>query len=119
VKIVEELEPMEGPSASRTEEGEGPDNGGSPEEDVKVGAVKTVKAVRKNPAEKEAPGGNEAPTVDEPKDIEKQGSKTPLKKKPVSVNQDPDDIPMEVVKPKDENKDKDGTKPNGQFSLDW
>ncbi len=123
VKIVEELEPMEGPSTSRTEKGKGPDTGGSTEEEVK-GAVKAVEAVKKSSPEKEAPGGNEAPSeksVDEPKDIEKTDSKTPLKKKPVGVSQDPDDIPMEVVKPKEENKDKDkdGTKPNGQFSLDW
>ena len=48
VKIVEELEPMEGPSTSRTEEGKGPDTGESTVEEVKVGAVKAVKAVKKS-----------------------------------------------------------------------
>ena len=33
--------------------------------------------------------------------------------------QDPDDIPMEVIKPQEEKKNKDEPKTNGQFSLDW
>ena len=36
--------------------------------------------------------------------------------------QDPDEVPLEIVKPKEGKKgddDEDDSKPNGQFSLEW
>ena len=43
-------------------------------------------------------------------------------KKPLPVKQDPDDVPMEVIKPKEEKKssaDDDHKDPGGQFTLEW
>ncbi len=71
---------------------------------------KKCRPLRKKPAEKEAPAEKKAPA----------GKKAP-EKATDSPKQNPDDIPLEVVKPKEEkkDKDKDGLKSNGQFSLDW
>ena len=63
------------------------------------------------PVDKNASTGKE--TVESPK---KSG------KSAIRSKQDPDDVPMEVIKPDEEKKanpNKDQGKPNGQFSLEW
>lgn len=48
----------------------------------------------------------------------KQKAEIP-KKEDAATKQNPDDIPMEVVKPKEDKKDKDRSDPSGQFTLEW
>ncbi|MFO7670015.1 MAG: DNA gyrase/topoisomerase IV subunit A [Bacteroidales bacterium] len=109
VKIVEELEPLEGPSTTQSEA-----------ETVSA----TEKTVKPEPAKKE-PGAVETKNATKPSEKKssevppaKQKAETP-KKEGAATKQNPDDIPMEVVKPKEDKKDKDRSDPNGQFTLEW
>ncbi|MEN8229935.1 MAG: hypothetical protein ABFS38_17375, partial [Bacteroidota bacterium] len=92
----------------------------TPEKKAPEKIAPTKKAPEKKVSEKKAP---EKATKEEKKSAGKPTkkviSKDPGKPK---TKQDPNDVPMEVVKPKEEQKrddPDDNSESNGQFSLDW
>ncbi|MDX2431785.1 MAG: DNA gyrase/topoisomerase IV subunit A [Bacteroides sp.] len=116
VKIVEELEPMEGPTSQND----------GPEESVKsVKPIKPIKPKEEAPAEKKVSVEKKTPAEKKAPVEKKAAKKKAPEKEGNTPKQNPEDIPMEVIKPKEENKDKDkdedkdDTEPNGQFSLGW
>ncbi|MCP4312167.1 MAG: DNA gyrase/topoisomerase IV subunit A [Bacteroidetes bacterium] len=133
VKVVEELEPMEVIS-----KGGEPDIMETPHEEEEIVLLEEKKAkekVKDKPVEKKAVKARPKPKAKEEKaaKVKKDApKKEPPKKKPpkkespkkpdATPKQNPDDVPMEVVKPKEEKKDDnqdDQSEPNGQFSLEW
>ncbi len=85
----------------------------------------TTKEEVKKPAQKKKPADKKEP----PKEAGKKESasketakKKAPKKEEAPPRQDPDDVPLEVVKPKEEPKGSEGDdkkESNGQFSLEW
>jgi len=85
--------------------------------------VKVIQELTPEGTEDQKP---EAPKPKAPKAPAKKAKKTPVKKsaplKPKEAKQDPDDVPLEVVKPKEEKKSSDDDEKKdsaGQFSLEW
>lgn len=131
VKIVEELEPMEGPVNTEEETPvvevleqipEQTPEQAPPIEKAPPSKKPTPakKATSKKAPPKEAPV-KEKKVPAEKKAAPKKKAASKKKKAASAPKQNPDDIPMEVVKPKEDkkDKDKDDSEPNGQFSLDW
>ncbi len=106
VKVVEELAPMEKPVPEV-----------SPEEPAPPAAKATPKP-EKGPQEvKSGPKKEEKPKKEAGKSTKKKAVVKPDKE---NLKVDPNDVPLEVVKPKEEStQEKDKKGPNGQFSLDW
>ncbi len=145
VKIVKELEPLEENKA--VEAGKEVEEVKEGEEGKEVEEVKEVKEVKegeeveevvdapkkeiitkkKATPKKEAVTKKEALKKETPSkkeaDPKKEDAKKESPKKPdTTPKQNPDDIPMEVVKPKEGKKgddQDDHSEPNGQFSLEW
>jgi topoisomerase-4 subunit A len=110
VKVIEELQPKNTPS----EEVDPEQKEDSPV-DVKV---------KKPKPEKDLPEKKIPPAAVPEKETTpvKKASKS-TKTGPAKQKQDPDEVPLEIVKPKENKKggddhDEDG-KPNGQFTLEW
>ncbi len=135
VKIIEELQPLEtegiqqakDPSAKETATEEIP----AVKPQVKEPQAEKdpeKKTAEKKIAQKKTTGQKtpkkstrkKAPVKKSPKKKSGGNGEKPSPQKP--VKQDPDDVPLEIVKPKEEKKGDDPgdtKKPNGQFSLDW
>lgn len=141
VKVIEEIIPEGGleaqipdPPSPKPEEPKAKES--KPEEPKgKAPAPKTTsKSAPKKPTKEPTEEATKKPSKGAAKEPAKKDAKKPTKKtagakpapeKPATPKQDPDDVPMEVVKPKEgkgeeEDKDSDDKKdPGGQFSLDW
>jgi topoisomerase-4 subunit A len=105
VKVIEELEPQQLPDRSAKE---GPVEDGAADETGAMVSSEKEKPQKKQPVKKE-PVKKEPDKKDPPQDG-------------ANSRQDPDEVPLEIVKPKEEKEDKgkkqkDGS--NGQFSLEW
>lgn len=116
VKVIEELEPLEGVTNPHPEES-------TAEPEKSKTPPPAVKATSTSPKP-----GKKVPESKAKKTPESKSKKAPEKKKePKPEKQDPDEVPLEIIKPKEEAKkeeakskdpdDKHGS--NGQFTLEW
>ncbi|MFH0757626.1 MAG: DNA gyrase/topoisomerase IV subunit A [Bacteroidota bacterium] len=118
VKVVQELEPLEVQSSQSPE----PAEVQSAQSPV-LSAQSSVPSAKKEPP-KEA-GKTESAPKETPKKVpvkKEAVKKEAVKKEAPMAKQVPDDVPLEVVKPKEEQKKDDNNdkiEPNGQFSLEW
>jgi topoisomerase-4 subunit A len=122
VKVIQELTPVEDEDAL-------PDRQEEVIPETEVPKPEAKKPEAKKPEEKKPKAKQAAAKAQKapgPKAASKKGEKAPAKKaapkKPAAGKQDPEDVPLEVVKPKEEKKDtgKDDQKDSeGQFTLEW
>lgn len=105
LKIVKELEPLEANKPQAKVQEDDPEPPPPVETPVAAETPKKKEVLpKKDPAKKETP------------------KKESPKKPDTTPKQNPEDVPMEVVKPKEENKgddQDDDSESNGQFSLEW
>ncbi len=125
VKVIEELGPMEGSgekTPSETPPGKSvPGEMGTSPAAAEKGTKAPAKETKAPAKDKTPVKGTKAPAKDKAP-VKKTGVKPGSGAKQQPVQQDPDDIPLEIVKPKEETTDQDQEdKPasNGQFSLEW
>jgi topoisomerase-4 subunit A len=93
VKVIEELEPLVATDRKSADE---------PAEDSDVPSKAAAVSAGKKETPKKTPARKES-----------------VKKEPVPTRQDPDDVPLEVVKPEEDKEKKDRRETNGQFTLEW
>jgi topoisomerase-4 subunit A len=109
VKVIEELEPNVVPEKATTEDtGLGAKAGGQSKDD-KAG----------NP--KSSPDTKASEPLKKVKKLKKEASDTVVAA-PAKVRQNPDEVPLEIIKPQEEKKNGEEDqkdKPNGQFTLEW
>jgi topoisomerase-4 subunit A len=121
VKIIEELEPLQVvKSEVESPKVESPNRGAAELTQAKPSKVESETApVKKKPAKKAEPE-KAAPEKAAPKKT--RAKKTVSKPDQEKISQDPGEVPMEVVKPKEENNKKDpddDSDSSQQFKLDW
>ena len=128
VKVIEELLPENLPVEDESKLKDGPVPAPGPVSAPKVKKGKTGKAdpVKADPvkaasdkatSDKAASKGKKAAKSKSGSQKEKADTAKPAIKE---KKQDPDEVPLEIVKPKEDTKeDNDDSKPNGQFSLEW
>jgi len=110
VKVIEELEPMEVKSPSSKAEPEPPAGGKSESAKAKsaneAGPVDKAKAHKPKAASHKSKAESQKPKAES--------------RKPKAAKQDPDEVPLEVIKPKEEREGQDNDKKDkGQFTLEW
>ncbi len=109
VKIIKELEPLQ-IIKPKSEEGQEAENNNVESDPIPV---------KKKPVKKVAPDKSTSEKEPPKKTRAKKAATKPTQDK---IKQDPDEVPLEVVKPKEENrgKDPDNSSESGeQFKLDW
>ena len=128
VKVIEELLPENLPVEDESKLKDGPVPAPGPVSAPKVKKEKTGKAdpVKADPvkaasdkatSDKAASKGEKAAKSKSGSQKEKADTAKPAIKE---KKQDPDEVPLEIVKPKEDTKeDDDDSKPNGQFTLEW
>ena len=89
-----------------------------PEKKVSKSKITEKKSVGKKAPEKKVI--EEKPSAKTGITLPKKTAEEPGKKTVQKIKQDPNDVPLEIVKPKeDQKKDDDKSGSNGQFSLEW
>ena len=118
VKVIEELLPENLPVEDESKLKDGPVPAPGPVSAPKVKKKKTGKAppVKADPGKAASKGEKAAKSKSGSQKEKADTAKPAIKEK----KQDPDEVPLEIVKPKEDTKeDNDDSKPNGQFSLEW
>ena len=119
VKVIEELEPLEG-NLDRSQVADEESQASEEKPSENKAGIK-ADSTEESPEKKSSPEKITVPEKETPGKETTQG-KTPQGKTPqkgTEEKQKPEDIPMEVIKPNEESPKKEGKKDNGQFTLEW
>jgi topoisomerase-4 subunit A len=125
VKVIQELTPVEDEeNRPESEEAKLPETEAKKPEEKKPEAKQSAAKAKKTEASISTPKAHKTSESKKPatRKEEKAAPKKTAPKKPGVSKQDPDDVPLEVVKPKEEKTEPgkdDHTDSGGQFTLEW